>query len=122
MTKKQLNLGELVDLLKQVERDEQTTVMFDFCGLAPDKIRSYRGYYEQLSVDYREGITLLEPFISDLDLAIGQTYEGYKGGEFTMHRGTPLWVSPYGRAETTVITGIMKHYNTVILKTRYLKD
>jgi hypothetical protein len=117
--KKQLNLGELIDLLKQIERDDLTSVEFDFCGIAPGRLHSYRGYYEQLAIEPDNIYVLLDPFIADLEIAVGQTYEGYKGGDFTMHRDTPVWISSYGEAKNTVITGVKKIYNQVILKTRY---
>ena len=30
--------------------------------------------------------------------AMGNTFEGYKGGEYTMGEDTPCWISPYGES------------------------
>lgn len=42
-----------------------------------------------------------DPTVADLiealDLADGEVFEGYKGGQFTMHDHTDLWVSEYGQ-------------------------
>lgn len=38
-------------------------------------------------------------FIEALDLADGATFEGYKGGQFSMCSDTDVWVSEYGRCD-----------------------
>jgi hypothetical protein len=119
MSDKQLRLGELVELLQQIERDDQTRVEFDFCELTPGLLHSYRGYYEHLAIEPGTNPVLLDQFITDLDLAVGQEYEGWKGGRYTMNRDTPIWVAYRGHNHHTVITGAVKDYNTVILQTSY---
>lgn len=37
-------------------------------------------------------------FIEALNLADGETFEGYKGGHYTMGGDTDIWVSEYGAA------------------------
>jgi hypothetical protein len=35
-------------------------------------------------------------FVKALNLAVGEEFEGYKGGQYTMHEDTDIWVSEYG--------------------------
>lgn len=44
---------------------------------------SYRGSYENLGVEPKSNTTI-EQMLSCLEQAVGETYRGYKGGEFTM--------------------------------------
>ena len=44
---------------------------------------SYRGNYEDLGVEPASNVTV-DSMISCLEQAIGTTYRGYKGGDFTM--------------------------------------
>lgn len=37
--------------------------------------------------------------IEALNLASGATFEGYKGGQFTMHEDSDIWVSEYGQCQ-----------------------
>ena len=88
-------LGEVILLLKA--QPISNIVKLDFTEEHPRNLISYRGYYEDLCLDYDDTappITvgrLLEMF----EVADGQTYTGYKGGDFTMHRKTLVWVAPY---------------------------
>lgn len=41
-----------------------------------------------------------------LDLADGATFEGYKGGQFTMCPDSDLWVSEYGTCDRLRIAGV----------------
>lgn len=46
--------------------------------------------------------------VKALNLAIGATFEGYKGGQYTMHAGTDLWVSEYGHVDDLRIVSILE--------------
>lgn len=115
----QLTLGELIDALKK--RDQDHTVRFDFCGLVPTGIDSYRGYYEDLALSWGEWkYGQKEPMnvgslVTLLEGAVGQTYTGYKGGDFKMDRDTAMWVANCGDSDGTCIVGVEGgDYNTVI--------
>lgn len=76
-------------------------------------LMSYRGYYDHLALGYclddwnneECGITV-KGLVKKLRHAIGQTFEGYKGGDFTMGPQTPVWLANYGRSQGGVITGV----------------
>jgi hypothetical protein len=94
----------------------------------PTKIRSWRGSYNELAIDYGmdDRYTLLQ-FIEELKGSIGKTYEGYKGGDFTMGKITPIWVAHWGESsidnyrgsesENVGIVDIEETDNLVIIKT-----
>ena len=84
----QMTLGGLIERLKQL--DEQTIIK---CG---KRLDSYRGYYEDLAIEPSEtGVNVVE-FIKACEEADGETFTGYKGGDFTMDLDTPIFVAYYG--------------------------
>ena len=115
-----MTLGELRAALKMLPADTPVAVH----GAAPASLASYRGMYERLAIgvvrhrdDYRtelhEGheyggyrsgareVTIAEPvtaaeMVKALNLADGEEFEGYKGGQFEMHSGTWMHVAEYG--------------------------
>jgi hypothetical protein len=61
----------------------------------------------------------VEGLLEELKLTDGMTFEGYKGGSYTMHRGTPLWVANYGLTGGTMVVGLREcDYMTVIATAR----
>lgn len=98
-----LTLGDLVSKLKEV--DASMPVIYDFMEpSSPSAPESYRGYYCDLSFPPSDAAISAGELLIDASDAIGSTFEGYKGGDFTMHSGTPLWASAYG---TSSGVGIM---------------
>lgn len=63
-----------------------------------------------------------DPTVADLiealDLADGEVFEGYKGGQFTMRSGTDLWVSEYGGCDRLRIFAVEALPGRVDLLTR----
>lgn len=117
-------------------------LQFDFAALHPHGLHSYRGYYDHLAVGYesshernvrfqRSGLIgerqaapscRVPEFLKALKNAIGGTYTGWKGGEYTMDEETPIWVADSGDATGTGITGIQLESDyLVILKTEYCR-
>lgn len=74
---------------------------------------SYRGYYSELCVAPSVGrkMTACE-FYNVLANQIGQTYEGYKGGEYEMAEDTELYLATYGRTGERIV-GIEQDGNTL---------
>ena len=128
----QLSLGEMLLKLEPIlERKDkiiekygtEPTVIYDFGKLFPTKIDSWRGSYSELALDYKDidnediqPMTITE-FVKMLKSAIGFTYIGYKGGEFTMNKNTPVWVSNYGHSSETAIINIIDNEFNIILIT-----
>lgn len=112
----QITLGQLIDGLEAASSDE---VCFDFGGLAPTSIDSYRGFYEHLALghtkeayEYKDRKALL----AELHRAAESVFEGYKGGYYRMSRDTPVWVANYGESTSTAVIGVRDTgYVTMIL-------
>ena len=93
----QLTLGELILKLEAV-KNKDLPVVFDKGKYVPVHIGSWRGSYSELAFEYAEGEAAytVEAILKLLNDTKGATFRGYKGGEFTMGKGTPVWVANYG--------------------------
>jgi len=83
-------LKELIAVLEA--EDPARVIPLGFC-----EPHSYRGYYEQLAFEPAENIAVGE-MLAAAKSALGATYQGYKGGDFTMTDYTDCWLSVYGTA------------------------
>ncbi|MFC8723688.1 hypothetical protein, partial [Streptomyces bacillaris] len=64
---------------------------------------SYRGFYDEIAFEPTENVTVGE-MLADALSARGETYTGYKGGEYTMTRHTPCWLALQGSSGGEEIT------------------
>lgn len=90
---------------------------------------SWRGSYAELAFTMHEirtgdeNVITLKNLIEMLQDANGETFQGYKGGDFTMSRNTPLWICHgYGisvgnRSGDTGIVGVKHENNEIIIMT-----
>ena len=132
-------LGEIRAALKMLP--PETPVVCDN-GEPPTALASYRGYYERLAIgtDARfpkretkahrsaeafgsgtHDVTIAAPataaeVIKALDLADGDDFEGYKGGQFDMHAGTYLHLAEYGDCGRAVV-GVRLDGDTAVIET-----
>ncbi|WP_312463570.1 hypothetical protein [Comamonas sp.] len=81
----QMTLGDLISRLEALPPE---TVV----GLGNP--HSYRGYYSDLS--FEKCSATVEDLLKDCKESMGKEFEGYKGGEFYMHAGVPVWVASEG--------------------------
>lgn len=93
-----LSIKEAIEKLKRVE---PKTLIRGLGGLD-----SYRGYYEHLAFEPDNSIKFPKEIINELEKAIGETFTGYKGGEFIMSEDTLLFVSKYGESSGYNLTDI----------------
>lgn len=134
----QLTLGELIlkleavlqhrQMLEGYEPDKHCNVVFDFEYLFPTGFDSWRGIYRELALNFysnpRNAEKRVDPFkLSEfLKLCretVGKTFEGYKGGEYTMSRQTPIWVANYGNSGDTALIDVVDAEYEIILITGY---
>ncbi len=124
----QLTLGEIIskceaiaDLDYKCSDDEGPTVTFDFEYIRPTGIDSWRGIYAELALGFSSKCDEmpLSIFIELLKDAEGKTFTGYKGGDFTMSRHTPVWVANYGNSGNTAVIDIVDARWQVIIITGY---
>lgn len=83
-----ISLGGIIERL---EREDPTRVLP--VGFAEP--HSYRGYYHELAFEPRRDITIGE-MLDAARTALGATYQGYKGGDYTMNEHTDCWIAEYG--------------------------
>lgn len=114
-----LTLGKLIERLKECSPDQY--VIYDWVEqVAPSAPESYRGYYCDLSFPPSATPIKVSELLQDASGAIGATFEGYKGGDFTMHDRTPIWASPYGSANGIAIMDLKQIDGRVVLITKQI--
>lgn len=119
-----LQLQELIDkIIEQgILNGDDTLVTFDFTEKVPYSVHSYRGHYEDLAIDYtvEDGspTNTIDNIVEMLEYAIGETYEGWKGGDFKMDKDSTVWVSHEGRCGERYIYKVEYSGEVVVLKTR----
>lgn len=96
-----MNIKELIKTLKQLPKEQSFAKGFS-------NPHSYRGYYDELGVEPTKDVTV-EDMILFLEEALGKTYLGYKGGDFTMHSGTNVYLA-YKGCCGSIITGVAVSY------------
>lgn len=111
----QLGIGELAALLRATNPDKVVVAETPLgpVSVSPDVI-SYRGYYDQLAIE-PDGQSTAGILAAALSEAIGETFQGYKGGDYSMSRNTPVWLSRYGDASGYAVTGVVEAADAVIL-------
>lgn len=81
---------------------------------ASSTVTSYRGYYNQLAIAPGDGVSVRN-LIRVLKGAIGEQFDGYKGGAWTMEPDTNVWLSPYGHSSGLMIVGYDESSRHLIL-------
>jgi len=117
-----MTLGAMISALEPL--DPSLSIYFDFCGFGPGGFMSYWGYYNHLAVDFKEPDRPKDTvgnFLRRCKNALGETFEGYKGGDFVMDETTPVWVDRYGHGGGTAIVGIREVGFGVVIDTRFVE-
>ena len=132
MNTEQLTLGELIAKLTPIVENqkerinnnlEEADVIYDFGYFHPTQIDSWRGSYCELALNYKDytAANLLKSskFLKLLINAVNDTFQGYKGGDFTMNEDTPIWVANYGQSGFTAVVDVIDNGHQIILCTAY---
>ena len=113
----QLTLKNLIEALEALP-----TGAVVVCGDAPEQHpgdgASYRGYYSDLSFEPTGAPVTVEAFLAECRSCLGQTFTGYKGGDFRMDDDTPLWIAEYGSAPGRAIMGVRVAGDNAVLEIR----
>jgi hypothetical protein len=94
-----MTLGELITALEAA--DPTRTVRHGFTHP-----HSYRGDYMDLAFDPDTDVTVAD-MLADARSALGTTYQGWKGGDFTMSEHTWCWLSEEGDASGETISALL---------------
>lgn len=85
----QMTLGRFISELEELPQDKEIE---NIC--LP---HSYRGYYSDLALKKESGTRTVGSLLEELkSKCLGQTFTGYKGGDFYMDENTPMWIAEYG--------------------------
>ncbi len=113
----QLTLGGMIDALVKLPAD--MPIEYENGG-HPSEPHSYRGYYSDLSFETGDGFSTVAQISAMLKSALGQTFEGYKGGDFTMGEDTPLWSSTYGTNSGKALMAVDVVDNRAVIRIRQI--
>lgn len=103
MTYDHMTLGMLNDALSPVP--DAAAVILD-CGGSVSGTHSYRGYYEDLEFQRADVVSSARDVRALAMKALGQRFEGYKGGGYVMDRDTPVWIGEYGSSKGRALVGV----------------
>lgn len=84
----QLTLGKLIASLEAMPEGAHVANL--------NSAHSYRGYYRDLAFELGAGDRPAVDLLAECKAAMGQVFEGYKGGDFVMGALTPIWLAEYG--------------------------
>lgn len=96
-----MTLGDLIEMLEKEPRDKILRNGFH-------NAHSYRGYYDELAFEPVKYVSV-NSIISLAKTCIGQTFEGYKGGNYTMSEYTPIWLAEYGSTGESIGPTLMSY-------------
>lgn len=108
-----LNLGEIIAELEKLPR--LANIEFDFGSANVTVLDSYRGYYDQLALGY-DGtyggkLMTVGELLDDCTAALGKSFTGWKGGDYTMDAKTSVFVANSGCTSDTYIVGFRKKFD-----------
>ena len=83
-----MTLGKLI---ARLERENPEKIIENGFGEAD----SYRGFYQDTAFAPAKNTTVAKMLVF-AKAALGNTYTGYKGGEFRMDKDTDVWIAEYG--------------------------
>jgi hypothetical protein len=118
------NLGDFIKDLEKLPKNKAVQIEL---GVYPFEFDSWRGSYRELSLDYSKTPITVSELLKEAKKAVGKTFEGYKGGDFTMSTHTPIHIAAYGSSRYTYrqkenecikLIGIKELDDTCILVTR----
>lgn len=110
-----LRLREIISALEKCSPN--LSVRFDFGG-HPSTVDSYRGYYDQLALGWHGDTPTVGELLTELRSAVGGIYYGWKGGEYTMTKDTPVWAANRGESAQLGIVEVFLGTSEVILCTK----
>jgi hypothetical protein len=94
-------LGALIEAL---EAEDPSLV----CPRGFARPHSYRGYYDELAFEPARDVTVGE-MLAAAKSALGSTYGGWKGGDYTMSEYTYCWLAYRGDTGETLGAVLVSH-------------
>jgi len=97
------NLEQLISRLEAIP-NKNATVRWGF-----GEPHCSRGDYSEVAFDPAQNVTI-QSMLDHARSALGSTYEGWKGGEFTMHAYTECWIEKHGNWDGNGISDYLINY------------
>ena len=120
-----ISLGDFIAALTNAPQDSlvslSTSTSSEPSATMPE-FNSYRGYYSDIALEPWDGTLTVTQLLSAAQDACGRTFEGYKGGDYTMDADTPLWIAHYGSASDIAIRYIDVRGSSVTVITFQAED
>lgn len=92
-----MTLGRFISELEKLPQDKEIENVY-----SP---HSYRGFYSDLALENGGGTRTVAGLVEQLkNECLGQTFSGYKGGDFYMDENTPMWIAEYGSCGVKIIS------------------
>ena len=115
-----ITLGKLIDELEKANKNLHPQIGFG--DIMVEGLDSWRGDYGELALsygffNYDDPMTVGKLLSLCLD-AVGKSFEGYKGGDYTMCLETNVWVDNYGKYSETAISHIDVDSHTFFINTK----
>src|SRR5262245_21405288 len=114
-----MRLGQFIDALSACD-PLLPLVLEDGKGI--HDLMSYRGYYEDLAISPQSNIKTVGEVLVQARDALGEVFQGYKGGDFPMNKLSFLWVGEYGESGGNVLTSVEPVADRVVVKTTLHDD
>jgi len=114
-----LTLGEAIAKLEAMDA-ALPVVCSDDTSSAPGYAMSYRGYYSDLAFAPVPA-TDVGAFLATCRNALDTTMEGYKGGEYLMHKDVPLWIAEYGCSGNRAVVDLVQVDDKAVLVIKNLE-
>lgn len=112
-----MTLDELITNLNACPDQDALIRFTGVAGGNPGEFHSWRGIYAHLAIDLQPETITVGELLERASAAKGETFQGYKGGDYTMDGDTPVWCSEYGYASHFAIVGINAATDPVSLLT-----
>lgn len=116
MADTQMNLGDLSAALSIVPAD---TPVRTEDGFGLENPHSYRGYYDEAAIEPTSTGLNAGELEKVIDAFIDTTTEGWKGGEYYMDSGTPVWIAIEGTVSSNALVGTEMRDGVLVLLTEY---
>lgn len=116
-----MTINEILKALKKINDDAPVFVADTLSVELTGEVMSWRGDYDCLALGYclygdsKEFITVGK-LKSILQNSLGETFMGYKGGEFVMEKNTPVYLDNYGFATGHYIARVSAFNNVCYLE------
>lgn len=125
---KLMTIGELIEQLEKYSDELEIVAKFDGNTVYPRRIESWRGGRELPAIDFYEyqpqymSLDILGSFVRELKDQIGKTMQGYKGGEYPIHKDLPIRLAQWGEVKSYAINYISDDEKYVILNCAEIID